>query len=182
MFGDKEEFVAFKSRARLAAFFMVAVASLASTAVAAELCASADEVEAFRLRHLQSRLMVAGLSCGQKDAYNTFVTRHKPDLGRFGPRLIAYYKRSGGGDAALNRYVTELANAAASIRSDDPMAFCAHAWNMFWELEQDPTELTTLAAANPIPAILAERPKSPSVKRIPQKQTAAPLEGAAAAQ
>ena len=182
--------MAIKTRDHLAVFFALAMTLLKSVAVSAEVCASADEVEAFRLRHLLSRLMVAGLSCGHKDAYNTSVTRYQPDLGRFGPRLIAYYKRSSGDDVALNRYVTDLANAAASIRSDDPMAFCTHAWKMFWELDQDPAELWTLAAANPIPAIgqpvlctiPVERPKPPVAKRVPQKQTAAPLEGAAAGQ
>jgi hypothetical protein len=147
---------------------------------AAQPCASAEEAEAFRLRHLQSRLMVAGLSCGQKDAYNSFVLRHKPELGGFGPRLTAYYQRSGG-QAALNRYVTDLANAAASIRSHDPFAFCNHTWTMFWELEQNPAQLRDIAAANPIPAITQpalcaippERPKPP------QKQTAAPKKDAA---
>lgn len=158
-------------------------ASLAApAAVAAEKCASADEVEAFRLRHLQTRLMVAALSCGQKDAYNQFITFHRDLLGTYGPRLITYYNRAGGAKA-LNQYVTDLANAAAAIRSDDPEAFCAHTWNVFWELSEKPADLTTLAAANPIPAVSqpsvcvapvkAPAPKTQTAQSSP-KQTAPP--------
>lgn len=152
------------------------------------MCVSNDEAVAFRLRHLQSRLMVAGLSCGQKDAYNAFATNHKPTLATYGPYLLTYYKRAGG-PTQLNRYVTDLANAVASIRSDDPEAFCNHTWTVFWELEQDPQQLLDLAAANPVPAISqpapcavpAERPKVTGVSTAPQsaavpsqKKTAAP--------
>jgi len=187
MFGDWEEFVAFQCSSRWRFVFALIVAGLAPLPARADLCASADETEAFRLRHLQSRLMVAALSCNQSDAYNAFVTRHKPDLSQFGPNLVAYFSRVGGGLAALNRYVTELANAAASIRSDDPQAFCAHTWSVFWDLQLDPTQLRTIAAANPIPAItqpalctIAPPRPAPPAAKAPQKQTAAPGRGAAA--
>jgi hypothetical protein len=177
---DSEEFVAVKSRAFITVMMALAMGAFIPSAALAESCASADEVDAFRLRHLQSRLMVAGLSCGQREAYNAFMTRHKPDFGGFGPRLIAYYQRAGGGLSALNRYVTDLANAAASIRSDDPVAFCTHTWAVFWALEQDPTQLKDMAAANPVPAISQpalctiplNRPK-PTPTRAPQKRAAA---------
>jgi hypothetical protein len=184
MFADWEELMAARSTLIRGCVLTLLMAGVAPQLEAAQLCASADEAEAFRLRHLQSRLMVAGLSCGQKDAYNSFVIRHKPELGGFGPRLVAYYQRSGG-QAALNRYVTDLANAAASIRSDDPAAFCNHTWAMFWELEQNPDRLRDLAAANPVPAVSQpalcsippERPTPPA-----QKKTAAPKKDAAVKQ
>jgi hypothetical protein len=143
-------------------------------------CASKDESVAFRLRHLQSRLMVAGLSCGQKDAYNTFVTANMSTLGNYGPHLIKYYSRAGGA-AALNKYVTDLANAAASIRSEDPVAFCTHTWNMFLELQDQPAVLLDVAAANPLPAISqpapcaipAEKPAQQQAKSVEPKQAAA---------
>lgn len=165
---------------------VAAVAGLwAPMALAVNTCVSSEEAEAFRLRHLQTRLMVAGLSCGQQDAYNAFVTLHKPTLGDYGPRLIGYYKRSGGGQAALNRYVTELANAAAAIRSDDPEAFCTETWNVFWTLQEEPEKLETLAAANPIPAVSQPVPcampaEQSATASQPQTQTAAPMTGAAA--
>ena len=181
MFSDWEEFVAVKSSVRFKAVAALVLVAMTPLAALAGPCASADEVEAFRLRHLQSRLMVAGLSCGQRDAYNSFMTRHKPYLGGYGPRLIAYYQRSGGGQAALNSYVTQLANAAASIRSDDPVAFCTHTWNTFWEIEQNPAQLSDIAATNPIPAI--DQPVLCSIPvprpKARQKETATPMEGAA---
>jgi hypothetical protein len=135
-------------------------------------CVSADEAAAFRLRHLQSRLMVAGLSCGQRDAYNEFVTANKGVLGKYGPQLITYYNRSGG-QAALNRYVTDLANAVSSIRAEDPTAFCTHTWNVFWELQEDPALLMDLAAANPVPAVSQPVPcASPAEKPAPQQAKA----------
>lgn len=145
----------------------------------AEVCASAEENEAFQLRQLQSRLMVAALSCGQADAYNAFVTHHKPDLGRYGPRLISYYNRTDGGQAALNRYVTGLANAAASIRAGDPVGFCTQTWQVFWDLEQDPSQLLTLAAAHPISLISQPTPCEAAVDPS-QNKTAVPSRGTAA--
>ncbi|MSO98332.1 MAG: hypothetical protein EXR11_08960 [Rhodospirillaceae bacterium] len=167
------------TRAILALIVAVAPILFMPGMARAEVCASAEENQAFQLRHLQSRLVVAALSCGQADAYNAFVTRHKPDLGRYGPRLIGYYNRTGSGQAALNRYVTGLANAAASIRAADPVGFCTQTWQVFWDLEQDPSQLLTLAAAHPISSIsqpaLCEVSADPS-----QKQTAVPSRGTAA--
>ncbi len=132
-------------------------------------CASIDEATAFRLRHLQSRLMVAGLSCGQKDAYNTFVTANMSTLGNYGPHLIKYYNRAGG-STALNKYVTDLANAAASIRAEDPEAYCTHTWNMFLEMQDQPAALMDVAAANPLPAVSQPAPCAiPAEKPAPAK-------------
>ena len=150
---------------------------------AATACVSSEEAEAFRLRHLQTRLMVAGLSCGQQDAYNAFVSRLQPMLSGYGPRLIGYFKRAGGGQAALNRYITELANAAAVIRSANPATFCAQTWDAFWTLQQEPEQLTVIAAANPIPSIRDPEPCAVPDQQSaasPEKQTAAPMTDAAA--
>ncbi|MBL8645499.1 MAG: hypothetical protein JNK21_16315 [Rhodospirillaceae bacterium] len=138
----------------------------ASAAAPKPSCVSADEATAFRLRHLQSRLMVAGLSCGQRDAYNAFVTANMTTLNKYGPNLITYYKRAGG-SPALNRYVTDLANAVASIRSEDPVAFCTHTWNVFWELSEKAADLLDVAAANPVPAI-----SQPALCAIPAEKPA----------
>lgn len=152
----------------------VAVKTAAAPKQAAkQMCVSADEATAFRLRHLQSRLMVAGLSCGQKDAYNTFVNTHKITLGDYGPHLIKYYNRTGG-QAALNKYVTDLANAAASIRSDDPVAFCTHTWSMFLGLAETPDELLNVAAANPLPAVSQPAPCAIPAEKPAQQQAKTP--------
>jgi hypothetical protein len=111
-------------------------------------CAQEEETLAFALRHLQSRLMVAGLSCNQSDAYNTFVQHFTSELSDSGARLVAYFQRTGGGSAALNRHVTDLANGAGRVRATDPQGFCQGTWQVFWALEQEPEKLLQIAFDN----------------------------------
>lgn len=130
-----------------------AVCGLAVTALPARAgdlstCVTAEEATAFSLRHLQSRLMVAGLACNQRDAYNNFVESFRPPLADAGADLISYFKRTGGGQTALNRHVTELANVAGLYRAEDPQAFCEETWSLFLLLEEEPAELETQAVAH----------------------------------
>jgi hypothetical protein len=148
----------------------------AISAQAAELhCTSLEEAEAFRLRHLQSRLMVAALGCNQQAAYNTFVEHFKPTLAGAGFKITDYFKRIGGGQTALNRHITELANAAGLSRAEDPAGFCKQTWELFWSLEQDPRTLSKIAETN---LLATPQPKSCSVTvaagadTLPQNVTA----------
>lgn len=111
-------------------------------------CMTAQEARAFSLRHLQSRLMVAGLACNQRDAYNNFVESFRPGLADAGTDLIGYFQRTGGGQTALNRHVTELANVAGLYRASSPEEFCQETWNMFLLLAEEPTALDTQAVAH----------------------------------
>jgi hypothetical protein len=110
-------------------------------------CASLGELEALQIRHLQSRFVVAALSCGQEDAYNAFVARFQPELAAHGAKLIGYYQKVAGGTDALNKAVTELANAASKLRAEDPVGFCTATWNLFWSLENEPERLAAASAA-----------------------------------
>ena len=143
---------------------LVAALSLATplAAQAAETlrCASLEEGDAFRLRHLQSRLMVAALGCNQQAAYNTFVEHFRPSLVSAGGKITDYFKRIGGGQPALNQHITELANAAGLSRAEDPDGFCKQTWELFWLLEQDPRTLTKIAEGN---LLATPQPKSCSV-------------------
>jgi hypothetical protein len=123
-------------------------ATLPARAGDVSICVTAQEARAFSLRHLQSRLMVAGLACNQRDAYNNFVETFRPPLADAGADFIAYFQRTGGGNTALNRHVTELANVAGLERASDPQAFCEETWNMFLLLEEEPSELEAHAVAN----------------------------------
>jgi hypothetical protein len=116
-------------------------------------CVSAEEADAFQLRALQNRLMVAALSCNQQSAYNTFVERFQPELTSAGRSMQSYYRRTGGGDAALNRHMTELANAAGLLRAKAPDDFCGDAWTMFLLLQDEPMELPTIAAKHELPSV-----------------------------
>jgi hypothetical protein len=109
-------------------------------------CVSSDEAAAFQLRDLQSRLMVAALSCNQLTAYNSFMERFRPTLASAGRQLVSYYQRTGGGEPALNRHLTERANAAGLLRAEAPEQYCGDTWAMFLLLEDEPTGLPTMAA------------------------------------
>jgi hypothetical protein len=127
---------------------VIMIAPVGSAWAAAAKCASSEESAAFRMRHLQSRLMVAALGCNQQAAYNTFVERFREPLVSAGGLITDYYKRTGGGQTELNKHITELANAAGLSRAEDPNGYCTLAWNLFWHLEQDPQTLTKIADDN----------------------------------
>ena len=139
-------------------------------------CVSVEESAAFRLRHLQSRLMVAALGCNQQATYNAFVERFRPELVTAGGHLSAYFQRSGG-PTALNKHVTDLANAAGLARAEDPNGYCKQAWQLFWSLEQDPQALARFAAANALTTIVRPTQCSETagnqVGAAPESETAA---------
>lgn len=158
-----------KRRAHCAAVAIAAGLMVAApvAATAAEMkCTSLEEEAAFRLRHLQSRFMVAALGCNQQAAYNTFVETFRPELVSAGNRITAYFTRIGGGQNALNRHITELANAAGLSRAEDPNGYCAQSWELFWRLGQDPTMLAGIAEAHVL--AVADRPQSCAVTLVNQ--------------
>lgn len=148
----------------------VMTAAIPASAGDLSTCITAEEATAFSLRHLQSRLMVAGLSCNQRDAYNHFVEAFRPPLADAGADFIAYFQRTGGGQTALNKHVTELANVAGLSRASDPDAFCQETWNMFLLLEEDPGALESLAIAN-----VMKGAGAPALCAAPASAPAAPL-------
>jgi len=131
-----------------AAAVVAAMGTAVPVAAAATPCAQRSELEAIQMRHLQSRLMVAALSCNQQSAYNDFVSAFQSELTAHGTQLIAYFNRTKLGTAALNRTVTELANAAARQRAQNPEGFCGATWNQFWKLGEEPEGLMDAAMAN----------------------------------
>lgn len=131
----------------IAAFCAALAGPFSAHAAAPQQCVSLEEAGAFKMRHLQSRLMVAALGCNQQAAYNTFVEHFRDHLVSAGGHLTNYYKRAGG-QAALNRHITDLANVAGLRRAESPTDYCTHAWNLFWSLEQDPHALSKVADEN----------------------------------
>jgi hypothetical protein len=134
------------ARRRLLAAALTAFAAFSTPAFAAT-CLRSEEASAFSLRHLQSRLMVAALSCNQRDAYNAFMTRFQPELSDGGRNLITYFDRNGG-KTALNSYITEIANAAGLDRASDPRGFCEQTWDVFMSLQEAPENLSMIAQSN----------------------------------
>jgi hypothetical protein len=144
-----------RHRGRQAAVVALLIASLSAPAFGRDFaaCASGAETVAFRLRHLQSQLMVAGLSCNQQAAYNTFVEKFRERLAAAGGEVVGYFRRSGGGERLLNKHITDLANAAGIIRAAGPTEFCADTWSIFLTLQDHPDDLEVLANAHTLAAV-----------------------------
>lgn len=101
----------------------ITIAALSSTSVQAEVCSTQSDSAVLTTRVLQAELMVAALSCGQKDVYANFVDRFSDTLIDNGASLRAYFKSHYGEKArgALNSFVTRLANQASgrSVRTQN---------------------------------------------------------------
>lgn len=138
--------------ARWAAIGAGLLALMANSAQSAYACAKATDAAALRTRMLQTELMVAALSCNQKEDYNTFVTHYRPQLKQNGTALKRYFDRSYGRRSAqeLNTFTTRLANEASKRSLSDIGKFCTDAKAVFAALRTMPTVQFT--------AFVAERP------------------------
>ncbi|MBK5910618.1 hypothetical protein CCR85_03810 [Rhodothalassium salexigens] len=156
---------------------MLVTALLATApAAGAQTCVSADEAAAFRLRHLQTQLMVGALQCrgvhalGQRTYYNRFARRHGAMIDGANATLSAFFERhfDGGARTRLDAYVTGLANdvSAASRRVD---AYCVRVAALGLALAgNDRQPLAGATAEAPLPP----RPPFPACAR--QRAAAAP--------
>jgi len=120
----------------------------------AEGCAEHEARQALELRVLQSEMMVAALTCGQRQSYNAFVTTFKPYLKAQGANLRAFFTEQFGlitGPKHLNRMVTRLANTASQQSLVVPkQTFCERAKMRFKTvLNADAQALLHLARVNP---------------------------------
>lgn len=156
------------------ALAMLVAAGTTAAAKDVATCVSSQEADAMRLRDLQSRLMVAALSCNQQTAYNGFVEKFRPSLTLAGQQIVAYFQRTGGGEPALNRHLTQLANAAGLARAEEPENYCGDTWAMFLLLEEEPQGLSAMAAKY-VPGVAM--PAQCNVPEVPAQQ--APIEAAA---
>ena len=107
----------------------VAAAVLLAAGAAGAACAKPGERLAFDLRVVQTELMVAALSCGERAAYNGFVKKFGGDLAAGGTAMRSYFRRAYGsaGEARLTSHVTALANRAALRRVEPGVDFCSQA-------------------------------------------------------
>jgi len=120
----------------------------------AEACADRDARRVLELRVLQSELMVAALTCGQRQSYNAFVTTFKPFLKDQGAQLRTFFVEQYGlaaGPGRLNNMVTRLANAASQRSLSQPTSeFCAQTLSRFEAvLNADAQGLFQLAHTSP---------------------------------
>ena len=112
-------------RTLLAGLCAVAV-STPALAAGGGACMQPAEKTAFELHSLQSALMVAALNCRQEDAYNSFVTRFRGDLGGAYRGVSGHFRRTGGGTRRLDQYITNLANAHSQDGIRQGSAFCGN--------------------------------------------------------
>ena len=80
--------------------------------------------------------MVAALSCGEQQRYNSFVSAFKNDLIKGSKALKSMFKRVYGasGDYQMNAFVTRLANNAAQRTAYQPDSYCATSSRLFGEV------------------------------------------------
>jgi hypothetical protein len=104
------------------------MAAAAPPAAARSACHTPAEVGAMRFRQLQIDLWLAATKCeGIADVaahYNAYVEKSRPGLIENGRQLNAIFARRGQGGAALDHYLTSMANDA-QIRSESVVDYCA---------------------------------------------------------
>lgn len=125
---------------RAAALAAVVVSMTAGTSLAASstgkaaYCASDSDLAALNTRVLQTELMVAALSCGERQKYNDFVNTYQRVLTDRGVALQGLFKRVHGAQGAtrMNAFITKLANdASQNVRTRDD--YCVFASELFDE-------------------------------------------------
>jgi len=79
----------------------------------AQTCLQPAERTAFDVRALQSKLMVAALSCSQDAAYNAFVRKFQGELAASYRDIQGHFRRTAGNahQRELDGFITQLANA-----------------------------------------------------------------------
>ncbi|MDE1986259.1 MAG: hypothetical protein KGJ28_06935 [Alphaproteobacteria bacterium] len=95
-------------------------------------CAQPAEVTAMQAAAVQQELMDAALTCGEQARvnYNAFQTTFGPELRRSDKTLLLMFHRAMGwskGDAAYNRFKTDLAAKAELRRVHGSQDFCTAA-------------------------------------------------------
>ncbi len=112
-----------------------------ASALSAKSFSSVDRAHAMRM--LQSEMMVAGLACSAKPAYNAFAKRYKMTLIKNGDRLKKhYYAEYGAADGftKLNTFVTRLANEASMRIASFGPGYCQTAMARFDQLLTAPVD------------------------------------------
>jgi hypothetical protein len=113
------------------------IAITTSSSVYAANCVQPRERDSQIVRALQSRLMIAALSCNARSDYNQFVNHYQKQLSYHGAGLQKYFrtKYGKGHKRALNKFVTRLANGASQESIKDRRGFCAESRAIFAELK-----------------------------------------------
>jgi len=120
-------------RSLLAAILALLLAAGSAAAAAAQpSCHSPAELGTIRFRQLQIELWLAARKCEAGNGeysrrYNAYVEKARPGLVENGRELQAIFSRRGRGVAAMDHYLTGMANDA-QIRSQSAADYCQAAW------------------------------------------------------
>lgn len=91
--------------------------------------------KAFKLKALQSKLMIAALQCNQQDNYNEFINKFKSDLNDNNYKLKRYFKQK---NKSFIRFNTKLANNISITSNNIPFnEFCKNNINLFKKLNKN---------------------------------------------
>ncbi|MGF1641523.1 MAG: hypothetical protein ACFCUO_11300 [Rhodospirillales bacterium] len=129
----------------------LAAGSPPSAAVAAGSCVNQKDLAALNARVLQTELMVAALTCGERARYNAFVMGFRGELGKHGHALRSLFNRLHGarGTNELNGFVTRLANDASHSSIAIRPEYCAIASALFEEVLNVPVADFDVVADKP---------------------------------
>lgn len=133
-------------------------------------CASDRDLAALNVRVLQTELMVAALSCGERQRYNNFVTTYQSVLKERGQALQALFKRAHGaqGTRRMDAFVTKMANNSSQQVRDKGGEYCVFAGELFEEvLAAGPTDINRLSSK---PWIAVRHGYTPCVQEASRKQ------------
>lgn len=103
-------------------------------------CASDRDLAALDARVLQTELMVAALSCEERERYNQFATTFQSVLMGRADDLRTFFQRIGGkqGPTRMNALVTRLANDASKESQNNADTYCHFASELFEEVLKTP--------------------------------------------
>lgn len=113
------------------------------------LCASNRDMEGLDVRVLQTELMVAALTCDEKERYNRFITSYQPTLADRSNALRGYFRRAYGGQGEfhMNAFVTRMANDSSTQSWKIRDNYCGFANDLFEEvLNGNPRDINQIAS------------------------------------
>src|SRR5258705_2297789 len=106
-----------------------ALSCLVSPVLAQGVCVRPQDMTALQTATVQQHFMVAALSCGTADLYNSFVRAYRGDLQKSDEALEAYFVRhdASTGLADYHTFKTKLANVYSARSARNLKDFCRSA-------------------------------------------------------
>ena len=163
--------IAGRAAAALVCAVAAAPAFAAEKAKTSQFCASEGDLAALNARVLQTELMVAALSCDERQRYNNFITSYQSVLNSRSQALQGMFKRAHGaqGMNRLNAFVTKMANDSSQQVREKGSDYCTYAGELFDEvLATNPSELNRVTSK---PWIVGRHGYRPCVLEASRKQT-----------